>query len=184
MSKESAFKKIKDFFVTQLSETEQSALKEFVAPIPTPVTLKEVKTKDAKVLSYDGELAVETIVNDITSGTPVPCEGEYELEDGTKMKCVAGKVTEVMPAEPNPMDMNAIAPQVAAEVATQMAAIKLESQNKVNEYLEANLKLQNQVVELTKIVNTILETPITLASTPVVDESQLTAWQKFKRNNG
>ena len=189
MSKDSAFKKIKDFFATQLSETEKSALKDFVAPIPTPVTLKEVKTKDAKVLSFDGELIVGASVSDITSGEPVPTEGEYELEDGTKMKCVAGLVTEIMPVEPiDNMDMNKIAPQVAAEVATQMAAIKLSSENKTTELLEANLKLQNQVIELTKIVNTILETPIRLASQPSKKEDkpyeEMTKAEQVKFNRG
>jgi hypothetical protein len=188
MSKDSAFKKIKDFFVTQLSEQEQSALKDFVAPIQTPVSLKEVKTKDAKVLNYEGEtLTVDTMVTDVTSGEPVPAEGEYELEDGSKLVCVAGKVTEMIPsAAPEGMDMNKIAPVIAQEVATQMSSIKLSSENKTNELIEANLKLQNQVVELTKIVNTILETPISLGEHKEISKpyEEMTKVEKVRFNRG
>lgn len=174
MSKDSALKKIKDFFVTQLSEQEQSALKDFVAPVV--VTLKEVKSKDGKVLSYDGELIAGTMVNEMVEGNAVPAEGAYELEDGSKLMCVAGKVTEVVPMEmAAPAAAPNVAPIVAAEVATQMSAHK--------ELQDKEIKvLKEQVITLTKIVNTILETEITFNDNQVIDETKLSAYQKFKLN--
>lgn len=67
------------------------------------VSLIDVKTQDGTILSYDGELTVgtEIFVLDETGRTPAP-DGEYILEDGTKLSVMAGKIEEIEAPEMTP----------------------------------------------------------------------------------
>lgn len=73
-----------------------------------------------------------------TDGAEVPADGEYKLDNGTVVKCVAGKVTEVVEAEEITQDVaeaiqRAMAPVVAAmkkDFNDQIEALKLEFKNK------------------------------------------------------
>ncbi len=153
-------KKIKDLLIAKLTADEIIQLEEIakpVAPVTTPVTLKEVKTKDGlKTLSYDGELAEGVMVNDMSTGVPIPAEGEYELADGTKISCAAGKVTKIE-------KVAAAAPEMAAMVA-QMSAIEVKYSADVKALKESNdkeileLKKSNQFLAVT--LKKILDTPI------------------------
>lgn len=149
-------KKLKDIILAQFSAEEQKQLNEFKAPI-IPAKLAEVKTQDgAMTFSYEGDaLAVGMPIMDITSGTPVPViDGDYTLEDGTKIKVAGGMVSELETATP------AVDTEMTKKVDE---AVKTQMSSHVSKYekLEAsNIELSKQVVLLTKAFNTILETPI------------------------
>jgi len=66
-----------------------------VAPAAEPAKFIEVKTKDGLILEVDKlEVGGSVLLN----GAPA-ADGEYEAEDGTKMKVVSGLITEIMAAE-------------------------------------------------------------------------------------
>lgn len=67
------------------------------------VELVDVKTQDGTILSYDGELTtgVEIFILDENGRTPAP-DGEYILEDGTKLSVAGGKIEEVEAPEVAP----------------------------------------------------------------------------------
>lgn len=75
---------------------------------PAPVALKEVKTKEGKVISFDGEtLAVSSPVFEVIEGNKTPlADGPYTLEDGSMIMVTGGLVTEMKPAAaPDPNQM-------------------------------------------------------------------------------
>lgn len=149
-------KKLKDIILAQFSAEEQKQLNEFKAPVVV-AKLAEVKTQDgAMTFSYEGDaLAVGMPIMDITSGTPVPViDGDYTLEDGTKIKVSGGMVSELETA--TPAGDTEMTKKVDEAVKTQMS-----SHVSKYEKLEAsNIELSKQVVLLTKAFNTILDTPI------------------------
>ena len=65
------------------------------------IDLMEVKTKDGMTLTWEGEAAVGTdIFIILEDGSQAPlADGEYELEDGSKIVAQGGKVAELIPAE-------------------------------------------------------------------------------------
>lgn len=65
------------------------------------INLMEVKTRDGLTLTWDGDAAVgKDIFIILEDGTKSPlADGEYELEDGSKIVAQGGKVAEIMPAE-------------------------------------------------------------------------------------
>ena len=64
-------------------------------PKVEPVKMVEVKTKDGLILEVDKlEVGGSVLLN----GAPV-ADGDYEAEDGTKMKVVSGLITEIQAAE-------------------------------------------------------------------------------------
>ena len=74
-------------------------IKEIVSKIKlflAEVEFTDVKTNDGTIMSFDKELAVggEIFVVDETGRNPAP-DGEYYLEDGTKIKVMDGKIEEI-----------------------------------------------------------------------------------------
>jgi len=66
-----------------------------------PTNLTDVKTADGVILSYEGDLAVGVEIFIVDEEGKVPAEGEFVLEDGTKLIVAEGKVTEIVaPEEP------------------------------------------------------------------------------------
>lgn len=67
----------------------------------TKYKFMEAKTKDGLTIKTSAESF--TVGSDVvivaTDATETPAEGEYELENGTVIKCTAGKVTEIMAVE-------------------------------------------------------------------------------------
>lgn len=81
------------------------------------IDLMEYKTKDGLTLTWEGDAAVgKEVFLILADGTKVPADnGEYELEDGTKIAVAAGKVAEIM--APEPMANEDMADPVATEPA-------------------------------------------------------------------
>ena len=85
--------KLKSFFSSLKSAFAEAEQEE------TEATFAEVKALDGTLLQVS-DVAVEASINIIeTDGSLTPAEGEYELEDGTKIVAVAGVITEIMDAE-------------------------------------------------------------------------------------
>lgn len=72
------------------------------------INLMEVKTRDGLTLTWDGDAEIgKDIFIILEDGTKSPlADGEYELEDGTKIVAQGGKVAEIMaPEAPSSEDM-------------------------------------------------------------------------------
>lgn len=65
------------------------------------INLMEVKTRDGLTLTWDGDAEIgKDIFIILEDGTKSPlADGEYELEDGTKIVAQGGKVAEIISAE-------------------------------------------------------------------------------------
>lgn len=87
---------------------------------PVPPKAVALQIKGGGILNVDGESPAPGLKASIDGQ---PANGEYELEDGSKIKCAAGVISEIMPA----------APAAPAETPEQKA------QKRINE-LEAQLK--------------------------------------------
>jgi hypothetical protein len=138
-----------------------------VVPTPAPVTLGESKTKDGKILSYDGELKETTMVNvmDEATGLPIPAPtGDYELEDGTIVTITDGVVTAIKKVEAPA----APAPPSIEEMQTQLSAHKKEIETAYEAKLSAqNKELNNKIDELSKIVLSQMKMVDTFINTPI-----------------
>lgn len=188
----SVLKKLQDMIIAQFSKEEITQLSEFAKPIE--VTLKEVKTKDGlKTLSFDGETPAKDMpINDITSGTPVPAEGEYEMEDGTKIKCAAGKIVEVVsPSAETPEQMAArkaletAVPQLA-QMSVQMTAQKEAYENTIKDQKKEIVELKKAVQLNSKLLTELLKVEFH-ALAPRNEKmayEDMTPLQKVKFNRG
>jgi hypothetical protein len=68
-------------------------------PATQVVKLEDVALIDGTMLSVD-KMEVGAMASFVgTDGMSMPAEGTYELADGTKIMCVAGLITEIMPKE-------------------------------------------------------------------------------------
>lgn len=104
------------------------------------VQFKDVKTSDGTILSYDKDLAVgiEIFVVDETGRNPAP-DGEYILEDGTKLEVSAGVVDSVgAPEAPIETPMETPAPEVSGTTGATLS----------DEYLKRieNLEAENKTI--------------------------------------
>lgn len=66
---------------------------------PTVAKLEDVKLIDGTMLSVDAMEVGAAATFTGADGVAIPADGEFELEDGTKVICAAGLVTEIMPKE-------------------------------------------------------------------------------------
>ena len=66
---------------------------------PTVAKLEDVKLIDGTMLSVDKMEVGSAATFTGADGVAIPAEGEFELEDGSKVICVAGVVTEIKPKE-------------------------------------------------------------------------------------
>lgn len=169
--------KVKLILGKSLTKEELSALKADIvnmeaqlgapAPVPTPapVKLKEVKTKDGKTLSVDGDIAatMPIMLIDPTSGPGPAPDGDYELADGTIVSVTGGLISVVKPGTTMPADY-------AKQIEAKFSAHKKEIENEYSVKLSAQkTEFENTIQELKKIVlsnsraiTKILETPIDL----------------------
>ena len=70
-----------------------------VEPTEPAVKLEDVKLIDGTMLSVDKMEVGSAATFTGADGVAVPAEGEFELEDGTKVICAAGLITEIKPKE-------------------------------------------------------------------------------------
>lgn len=137
------------------------------APAPAPLALSEAKTKDGKIVSYEGELKEGAMVNimDDATGLPIPAPtGDHELEDGTIVTIADGIVTTVKKVEAP----TAPAPPSMEEMQTQLSAQKKEIETAYEAKLSAqNKELNNKLDELSKIVLSQIKMVDTLINTPI-----------------
>lgn len=137
------------------------------AQAPAPVTLSEVKTKDGKIISYEGELVEGTMVNvmDEATGLPIPApNGSHELEDGTIITTEEGIVKSVKKVEapaavPAPSieemktQLSAHKKEIESDYETKLSTQKKEFNDKLDE-------LSKIVLSQAKIIDTFINTPI------------------------
>lgn len=143
---------------------------------PVQATLAELKTKEGKVFSVEGELgpgAPVFVTNEAGEKMPVP-DGEYPLEDGSILKVVGGLITEIAAVEAPPT-------QMSKEEAEQMilGALK-ERDDKISALtteLEA-VKKQNAV--FAKLATAIVETPVEDEPAVVKSYTQLSALERYE----
>jgi hypothetical protein len=184
--------KIKDFIITKLSVDERVAL-EGLNPVAAPATMpteekkpsteqtpevkmKEAKTVDGLVFSYDGELVIGTAIMDITSGTATPVmDGEYTMEDGNIVTIASGVVAEIASkAEEAPELPEVVAPELKMpDMKTQMSNMQVSLESQIS-------SLKKQVVLLNKVVNEILNTPIQNETKVSKNWEELSSLEKFR----
>ena len=110
-----------------------------VEPTEPAVKLEDVKLIDGTMLSVDKMEVGSAATFTGADGVAVPAEGEFELEDGTKVICATGVVTEIMPKEadeqPEPVeeDMKAILSKLSERIDA------MEKSNAVKTNLETEL---------------------------------------------
>lgn len=110
-----------------------------VEPTEPAVKLEDVKLIDGTMLSVDKMEVGSAATFTGADGVAIPAEGEFELEDGTKVMCAGGLVTEIKPkeadAQPEPVeeDMKAI----LSKLSERLDAI--EKNNAVKTSLETEL---------------------------------------------
>lgn len=163
-------------------------------PAPAAVALKEMKTKDGKVLSIAADTpAVDVMVMDTTSGTPVPLEGSVELEDGSKITAVAGKITVYEPAVvAPPMDMTAATTALKAQFAAEKVEFEktfradFATLKKESEENKASLKdVNTQLAVLLAFADKVTNSPVAekeVKKTVDVDFSKMTPLEIYKYN--
>jgi hypothetical protein len=133
------------------------------APAPANITMK---TKDGKTLSMSAlKVGEKCMLMDAEVGQPIP-DGTYEMEDGTKITCVDGIITEVIMPEPE-------SPELEVAMKAMFKQLSDEFSNKMNDYMQriealenkiaamekANAAFTAQVIEGFKLVEAIAEQP-------------------------
>ena len=110
-----------------------------VEPTEPAVKLEDVKLIDGTMLSVDKMEVGSAATFTGADGVAIPAEGEFELEDGTKVICAGGLVTEIKPkeadAQPEPVeeDMKAILSKLSERIDA------MEKSNAVKTNLETEL---------------------------------------------
>lgn len=177
-----AKEKMKTFFKGLVSVEEQEALSAWVKQAETPVSPetpsnKEVKTKDGKILSIEGELAVDAVIKEVTpDGMVELADGDYVLVDdaGTELtiKVVGGKVAEMGAAKTE---------EKPAEMPAEMKAALASQDKLINDQATAIKGLTDQVVLLTKSFQKMLETPVNFSDVkPAKSWDEMSAFEKWK----
>ena len=147
MSNEKGFTKE---LVTRIKEA--LAFSKIELPVKEVVKLEDVKLIDGSMLSVDkmevGAMATFTGAD----GVAIPANGEFELEDGSSIICVAGAVTEIKPKE------SAADPVVEpAAPSMDMAAIITRLEALEAKYKNSTSNLEAQLSETKKHLGTALE---------------------------
>ena len=129
----------------ETKEKLQSALLKLGIELPATkvetevVKLEDVALIDGTMLSVD-KMEVGAMASFIgADGMSMPAEGTYELADGTKVTCVAGVITEIMPKEAETEVEIEISP-----VNEEMKAIlsRLEALEKIYSNKQTNLEAE------------------------------------------
>lgn len=175
---------------------EQTATPVVAPVVETPIALAEVTLKDGSKISYEGEkldvgVAVKMVNADLSSAEII--DGEYELEDGSKIYVKGGLVEK--------MEAAIVAPVVEVpelDMASRVAALEstlkaMTEKDKATETMLSRLeeieKISNSnsvaVKTTLEAINTIVEMP---AAEPIVsnkkDYKDMTKHEKLLFNKG
>lgn len=177
--------------------SEQVAATPVVAPVvDTPIALAEVTLKDGSKISYEGEkldvgVAVKMVNADLSSAELI--DGEYELEDGSKIYVKGGLVEKIEAVVAAPvvevpeLDMNA---RVAALESTLKAMTdKDKAAETMLSRLDAIEKISNSnsvaVKTTLEAINAIVEMP---AAEPILMQkkayNEMSKHEKLLFNKG
>lgn len=161
---------------------------------PAPVKMTDVKTQDGQMLSVEGEMAVGSMISLVdAAGIKTPAEGEFMLEDGTKVEAVAGKITAVEKVEPAGESMITSAKMQAqftafkettkAEFDTKLSAIEAKHKAEIDELKKVTLSALNA---FDKISEKLFNEPVISVELgkQIVDESKLTPAQQYRLSKG
>jgi len=146
------------------------------APVeePKPVAMAEVKTVDGKVLKIDN-MAVGG--NVVLGDAPAP-DGEYQLEDGSKINVVGGVIVELEakeePPTEMPEDMKAKFSAQEQHIATLNGQVD-ELKKTVANYNEA-VKLMFEHIQ-----NTSVQKPTEKVNKRAMTEFEM-FWNEYKKN--
>jgi hypothetical protein len=135
------------------------------APIATPTLLKEMKTKDGKTLSVEGELKEGAALMIVSETGPAPApDADYELEDGTIVSVAGGLVTVIKPAALTPAPVAPVPAEMIQQMTTQLSAHKkdIEASYEVKFQKQADevKELKKILLSQNKMIDTIVNTPI------------------------
>lgn len=138
--------KVKGFSVEIMAGTE---LIEMTAEADkNKINLMEVKTRDGLTLTWDGDAEIgKDIFIVLEDGSKEPlADGEYELEDGTKIVAQGGKVAELVAAEPKAEEEMAepvVEPNASVDVLEQVKPLFDELKNIIADLSTRLDKLEN-----------------------------------------
>lgn len=168
--------KLKVLFNAQLTEDEKKYVKDHITklsgelnPEVPEIKMAEAKTKDGKMLQYEGELKEGTVISVISENGPSPApDGVHELEDGTKVTTVSGAVTKIEKVEP----------VVPADMAAQFSAQKSELEKTIEaKFSVEKANLVNEIKSLKEVQLSTLKA-LDKILTVEVDTLDLTKGQK------
>ena len=111
-----------------------------VEPTEPAVKLEDVKLIDGTMLSVDKMEVGSAATFTGADGVAIPAEGEFELEDGTKVMCAGGLVTEIKPKEA----------EAAAPVEEDMKAILSKLSERIDDKEKSNAVKTNLETELSE----------------------------------
>lgn len=186
-----AMEKVKTFFSGVVSPEEIEALKQWVKLAETPtatndpkgiesnpeekkdeVKMADVKTKDGKTLSIEGDVVVGSPIKESTpEGLVDLADGDYILIDEagkeTPISVMGGLIAEISTPQEEAKDVTEV-PAEMKKMETKMSEQTSHLQNEINE-------LKKQVVLLSNHLTKILETPVNTNEEVKVDVSKMSA---------
>lgn len=186
-----AMEKVKTFFSGVVSPEEIEALKQWVKLAETPtatndpkgiesnpeekkdeVKMADVKTKDGKTLSIEGDVVVGSPIKESTpEGLVDLADGDYILIDEagkeTSISVMGGLIAEISTPQEEAKDATEV-PADMKKMETKMSEQTSHLQNEINE-------LKKQVVLLSNHLTKILETPVNTNEEVKVDVSKMSA---------
>lgn len=193
-----AMEKVKTFFSGVVSPEEVEALKQWVKLAETPtatndpkdieaarapkdkeVKMTDVKTKDGKVLSVEGDLVVGSPIKEATpEGAIDLADGDYVIVDDagkeTSISVMGGLIAEIATPQEEAKDATEM-PMEMAKIQTQMSEQKSAFEKELNETKVELSELKKQVVLLSNHLTKILETPVNTVEDVKVDVSKMSA---------
>lgn len=153
-------------------------LKKAISALEGGVSAVDLPLKEGGVLSIEGEAPVQGAGATIEGK---PAEGAYTLEDGQVIKCVGGKITEIMPAMPMPPppqeDEKAKLAKQVAELQQQLAAKQASEQ-------AAQVAEQQKLVEAAKSESEQVKTALAKATEELEKLKKATVGDANKQNEG
>lgn len=186
-----AMEKVKTFFSGVVSPEEIEALKQWVKLAETPtatndpkgiesnpeekkdeVKMADVKTKDGKTLSIEGDVVVGSPIKESTpEGLVDLADGDYILIDEagkeTSISVMGGLIAEISTPQEEAKDATEV-PAEMKKMETKMSEQTSHLQNEINE-------LKKQVILLSNHLTKILETPVNTNEEVKVDVSKMSA---------
>ncbi len=145
--------KVKGFSVEIMAGTELIDMTAHEAD-KNQIQLMEMKTKDGLTLSWDGDAQVgKDIFIIMEDGAKEPlADGEYELEDGSKIVAQGGKVAELIAAEPADGEDMAEEP-ASEEPAIEPVAWQLDPEQVMAKFEEMRALVAELATRLDKLEN-------------------------------